>query len=282
MRPSGNTRAALSNVKSALLKRRGQFIPGADKIKKVLDPGWASFLHKGITGRDVDPADSAARTRVKSFMRSHFFTQAPIPVALRLDEPDNAEVQAFLDREMDMYLNSGASIEICGPDGALAGVGMAALWPRNDDYEAIDAPALHWHNAAAEIAAEAAGKEDPRLVWRDYQFQHLYDLSQRLMRLHDRRVTLWAGCLSYDRSIRDVGVSVPMLSTINGAMAAERGIIGTQSNFRGFDKTVTATFPNALLAEEVKYADEDLTVDGVKVFDRILHCDGSRFYIGLP
>merc|ERR1712039_62701 len=51
---------------------------------------------------------------------------------------------------------------------------------------------LEWHNAAAEIAMELS-PERPQVIWRDYQYQHLYNATQALLRKRDANCAFYYG-----------------------------------------------------------------------------------------
>ena len=108
---------------------------------------------------------------------------------------------AYLDREMEHYLRSGASVEMRDASGNLAGVGFVFFWTRDEGYQIIEANVRDWHNTAAEIAHEQSAKATeevrvyPQLVWRDYQFLHLYNLGQQQLRLSGKEFMIWFGCL---------------------------------------------------------------------------------------
>lgn len=262
-------------LKKTLSARMGRYVK-CQRSDNLIEN--SRLPNANLSARRVDPDDEKARGRVKAFMRASFYREAPVPVALKFSDP-SAEVAKFIEAEMDMYLNSGACIVLVKEDtNDVVGAGMSAVWKRDPDYEIVGADALSWHNVAAELAAEQNDK-DPRLVWRDLQFQHLYDLSQREMKSSGRDRTLWASCLSYHSSIRDAGVSDFMLKNFWHKCLQQGMVIGTQSNFRGFDKFVEKHLKNARIADEVKYADEKLHFEGKQVFKALEHIDGIRFYV---
>lgn len=116
-------------------------------------------------------------------------------------------------------------------------------------------------------------------VWRDLQFQHLHNLSQRLMRASGRGRTLYAGALYFDPSVRDIGLSDLLLGTVSNICSASNSILMTQSNFRGFDRFVENNFKNPQIVEFMKYDDEELVLPEVgKCFKLLSKLDGIRFY----
>ena len=51
---------------------------------------------------------------------------------------------------------------------------------QNPKYEIIGAPAKNWHNTAADIA-KTVDEQYRHIIWRDLQFQHIYDLGQKFL-----------------------------------------------------------------------------------------------------
>jgi hypothetical protein len=89
------------------------------------------------------------------------------------------DVRAIVSAEMDLYLNSGLSACIrFEKSNELAGCFFSTSWKRDPNYNVIENVSMkEWHNTAAEIAMEVA-PERPQAVWRDYQYQHLYNVCQ--------------------------------------------------------------------------------------------------------
>ncbi len=99
------------------------------------------------------------------------------------------------------------------------------------------------------------------------------------MRTSGRGRTLYAGALYFDPSVRDIGLSDLLLSTVSNICSASNSILMTQSNFRGFDRFVENNFKNPQIVEFMKYDDEKLLLPEVgKCFKLLSKLDGIRFY----
>ncbi len=107
----------------------------------------------------------------------------------------------MVDKELDLYVNSGVSTVFRNAEtGAIVGGQLFCSWSKNDDYEVIeDASMASWHNLAAEVAMEISperpqvrnlpgfltsvcSQETLQAIWRDFQYQHLYNLAQKRIR----------------------------------------------------------------------------------------------------
>lgn len=185
---------------------------------------------------------------------------------------------------MNMYINSGISLKFKRQDQWL-GVAFIVDWHRDDNYEIIDVSAKDWHNVSAQIAQEIQ-PDSPQVIWRDYQFQHLYNLSQIYMNKWNRQNMIWFGCWSLAESIRGIGTSDAVIRDFMPRFRSlefrDKYLWGAQSNFRPFDKFLEAHFGDELqLIDRVGYDEEELSVkNGEKLFDKIKHIDGIHFYLG--
>lgn len=267
----------LASLTSRLRARVGLFVP-RERHADWLADGWA-FTHGdvdvSVIVKDEDVADA------KAFMTRHFYRDAPIPRALGLSD-GSAQVKRFLEQEMSLYLDSGGSLQF-RKKGELVGVGFMALWAKDESYEVVEADALSWHNAAAAVAAELAPAVDPRVTWRDLQFQHIYNLSQAAMKRYRRtRGLVWAGALIYSEKLRSSGLTDALLVNSAGRAADSSLMLGCQSNFPGFDKYLLKYYRNPHLEDELRYKDEHLVVDGRQVFKSLAHCQMIRFFLDLP
>lgn len=116
-------------------------------------------------------------------------------------------------------------------------------------------------------------------VWRDFQFQHLYNLAQRLMLETGCRQTVYLGALYFDPSLRNFGLSDRLIEAVIQVCLNSNTLAMTQSNFRGFDQFVENSFRKAKFVEALKYGDENLVLDGEKCFGLLSKLDGIRFYV---
>ncbi len=272
---------SLTKLANVLRPRLGRFVP-REPHPEWVSPEW-TFAHNGVEARVIASDDGAARREAKDYMRRVFYREAPIPMALGLaDGPP--QVQEFLEGEMDTHLDSGGCMNFREEaNGGLVGVGFFCLWARDEHYEVVDADATAWHNAAAALARERAPEVDSRVTWRDLQYQHLYNLSQKVLRRHpDKDGVVWAAMLSFVREARERGLSEFLITNFIRRSADSAVLLGAQSNFPGFDKFVLKNFSNPSLEDQAKYADEQLEVDGKKVLQTLSQLGGMKFFVNVP
>lgn len=115
-------------------------------------------------------------------------------------------------------------------------------------------------------------------VWRDLQFQHIYNLAQRLMLTTGCQQTVYLGALYFDPSLRNFGLSDQLINAVVQVCLNSNTLAMTQSNFRSFDQFVEKSFRKACFVESLKYEDENLVLDGEKCFKLLTKLDGIRFY----
>ncbi len=147
--------ASKSILKETLRSRLGNFVPCDTRF--LLGENFSKTA-KEIHFAVIKPPrlqPTAVAGEVNDFVKRCFYTQALVPRALNLTTacPD------FLDREVDLLLNSGSSLAFRKADGegagTLFGCQLMVSWDRDDDYEIVeDCSLASWHTAAAEIAME--------------------------------------------------------------------------------------------------------------------------------
>ena len=142
-------------------------------------------------------------------------------------------------------------------------------------------PQLIWHTLAAEIAEEEC-PEEPQVIWRELQFQHFYNVSQKTMRRHGKALTFYMACFMVDEDVRGTGFTEALVPELvrHLDLKARDGMLVTQSNFPGFDQFVYKYVPNPELLDEMKYADETLRIGGRNVFEPIASLGYMRFFGG--
>ena len=274
---------SVSRLVSELRPRIGRFVPRETHPEWMGRQGYA-FNHRGVRAEVIDKEDSRGRREAKEYMRRVFYKEAPIPMALGLAEGPK-QVQDFLEEEMDTHLDSGGCLQFREEEGGkrLLGVGFFCLWAKREEYVVLEGDATSWHNAAAVLAKEREAQIDPRVTWRDLQYQHIYNLSQRVLRRYPKKKGMvWAAMLSFVKEARERGLSEHLMSSSIHMSDESEVILGAQSNFPGFDKFVFKQFRNPLLVDQAKYAHEELEVDGVKVLQSLAHLDGMKFFINAP
>lgn len=275
----------MQSIKQLLLPRARLFVPtefNEAAMGRMREPQIYSKF--GLRVDLVHPDDTKTQKAAKDLLWHNFYTAAPVTKCLRMyDKPTDAILE-MVEKETDMYLKSGVSNVIRSIDGSseVLGVGLSAFWKRNDDYDIIDCDAKTWHNTAAEIATELE-PEDPRIVWRHYQFQHIYNLCQRYMKMYDLDHALWCGNFYNSKAIRASGINMSYFNAIHQEVMNLPAVMGTQINFKAYEKAVHGTFKNMLVGDSLYYSEEDLILDGQKAFDEYAKLgDKISFFIEIP
>ncbi len=238
--------------------------------------------HKEVHSELV-PDDEVVRSELRQYMLNHFFRDAPIPKVQALaDGP--TQVQDFLRMELEAYFNSGLSMTFRHKESReLVGAMLFLLWGRDDNYEVLEGDAIEWHNAAASLAEEFSREADPRITWRDFQYQHIYNLAQRLLLEHpSKKGFVWAGPLSFMPEVRDLGLSEAIISNSVKVTDEQGLLLGTQTTFRGFEKFLQNQFNNYVVVNEARYEEEDLVVGGEAVLHKLAKLGDMKFIVNLP
>ena len=276
---------SVSSLVSRLRPRLGRFVPREFHPEWIERDQW-SFAHRGMRAKVVDRDDPRARSQVKDYMRSVFYREAPIPRVFGLAaEGASREVLDFVEEEMDVHLDYGITLMFtrCQDDDHFAGMSTFATWGRNDNYEVIGGDCTAWLNAAAVLAEERASEVDPRITWRDLQFQHIYDLCQKTLEGHpDKKGMIWATHLSFTEESRDLGLSEATISNCVRVTSNSGLLLGTQISFPGFAPFLLRNFDGPRLLAESRYADQLLEVNGKKVLQSLSKLGAMQYYVNEP
>ena len=257
-------------LRKLLSQRIGAFVP-AENHRHLL-PADIKFTHDPY---EVSVIDQVSTSDIKAYMARTFYREAPIPVALKLAR-DCEKTRQFLDKELNLLLNSGVSFQFVDKRSqSVVGIGLSCAWNRCQKYDVVGASLKEWHNTAARIAREEFKEDERHLVWRDLQWQHIYDLGQRLLSHSKRPHVFYFAMLYLDSPLRATKIA-------DNSLTVEKPdcTLLCQSNFRGFDKTVSRVFKKPFVCDEVKYSDEELVLyekEG-RAFRCIDHLDGIRFF----
>ena len=222
------------------------------------------------------------RHKARLSMLKHFYQEAPIPLALRLNDRINQgceQTLKYLDNEMDIYLDSGVSIITCDKSNEVVGCGMNRIWERNPNYD-IDflTDVKSWHNLAANNVANK-DRISAVLDWRNQQLLHIYNLGQKLLHSSSKRYAFYLGMAYITQSARNDGItSVIMIRNLIKNLDLNDCLLFFQSNFLSWDKSVYQIFPNAQIVDQVLYEDEELIVNGERYFEKIKHLHGLKFF----
>ena len=94
----------------------------------------------------------------------------------------------------------------------IKGIAFSVPWKKEDDYDIVNAKAKEWHDCAADIANEFS--EDKRhLIWRDLQFQHIYDLGQQVLSNSKKPFVVYLAMLYFDKEVRSSQISYKVMSS---------------------------------------------------------------------
>lgn len=178
-----------------------------------------------------------------------------------------------------MYLNSDLSFTARDSSNRIVGAGLIGVWERREDYEIIDTDVKTWHNTAAELAQEV-NPSNPAIVWRDFQFQHVYNLCQLNMHQWKKQYHVWLGMLSLSASLRGTNFSAVTVGRVVSLLKSDKVLVGIQSNFKSFHDQVENQYIGAVPCGEVDYKDEQLLLpNGKRAFERVEDCQSIKFYL---
>ena len=259
-------------LKQILKNSLGSYVPFETHIHIVPKNYQVFNRDKTIVAEVIDPHENIVP--FKDYMLKTFYREAPIPSALNLSRNCD-KTKAFLEKEIKLFINSGVSLKILDCHSReIVGIGFSVVWKRNTNYEVIGLSAKDWHNMAAVISKDYC-ENQRHLIWRELQYQHIYDLGQIVLRNSGQSHVFYLAMLYLNKEVRSSQLSDIVISIPKPGCS-----LLCQSNFRGFDKTVYKTFKNPIILDEVKYSEEKLVLNerGDRAFQPIDHLDGLRFF----
>ena len=228
------------------------------------------------------------RQKAKEYMLTSFYQEAPIPIALGLNERLSKgckETSKYIDEEMDAHLDSGVSIVVVHDDGPrkIVACGFSKIWGRNEKYVIDQATDVEtWHNQAALKANQNKDIAAGILEWRSLQTLHIYNLGQKLLSFSTKRCALYFAMLHIHPSARTCGISSQsILNTMLKEFDIDECLVYAQSNFPGFDKIIYNIFPSPIIVDKVLYKDEQLMFDDKRCFEKIDNLNGLTFFAEL-
>ena len=165
----------MGRLELLLRARLGNFVPTGRRY--LLDKKWKRTMGN-LTVEMIQCDNPEVRAEVSQFARGTFYKEAVVPLSLGLWRGDKG-ADAIFEKEMDIYLNSGMScIFRSNETGQLMGCFLGCYWPRDNNYDAIHGFTMgDWHKVAAEIAMDVC-PERPEPIWRELQYQHIYNECQ--------------------------------------------------------------------------------------------------------
>lgn len=199
-------------------------------------------------------------------------TEAVIPLALRLTAQDEA-TKNIVSREMELYLNSGVSgILRNNQTQEVVGCFFNACWSRNPDYEPVDGVTMaEWYKTAAVVAVEMdAGHPEP--IWRDLQYQHIYNIAQAKMTETDTDFAFYYGMGHVMPELRGSGI-FNACSNLFFSAIVEKGLsIGMFTVNSMLERAKKGKFH--VIWDHVDYTDVEFSVGGRPVFRRSFDLGG--------
>ena len=197
-------RGNMGRLELLLRARLGNFVPAGSRY--LLNKGWsrkvANFVITPLT-RD----DNTSREEISEYMRRTFFKQAVVPSSLGLWKRDEG-ADAMFEKEMDLYLDSGLSFVVRSDEtGELKGCFLNSYWPRDQNYDAIHGFDMNeWHKVSAKIAMDVC-PERPEPLWRELQYQHMYNECQITLAKHGHHFCAYLGLGYVEPEVR--GLKLP-------------------------------------------------------------------------
>ena len=222
---------------------------------------------------------------IKDTMISTFYREAPVPTALNLGTKCCRKTYEFVQNEIGSALKSGSSIVYTKPkDNKIIGIFLNLIWQRNDEYEVIGASAKSWHNAAAEVIARDPKNNDNHLIWRNYQFQHIYDMGQNLLRqVPEKKYALYLSTGYINPEFRRSGSSsvfeITRLKDYHLHWNLTDCVIYFMTTFSKMDERIKKHYSNYKQFDYVGYDEQELILDGHRCFEKFRNLGGITYYV---
>ena len=262
----------MGRLELLLRARLGNFVPSGRRF--FLDEKWKRTFGD-MTVEMIQCDNLKVSAEVSQFARHTFYKEAVVPLSLGLWKDDKG-ADAIFEKEMDIYLNSGNSCVIRSNEtGQLMGCFLSCYWPRDYNYDAIHGFTMgDWHKVAAKIAMDVC-PERPEPIWRELQYQHIYNECQITLAKTEQDFCVYFGpgyIAPEARGLRipektfgqELGKEIILHSGIWMAMPTLNALRMRKSE-RKFTKEL----------DHVDYEDQTLaTSDGKMVFGDITHQGG--------
>ena len=227
--------------------------------------------------------------KLKETLISTFYCEAPVPCALNLTKTNCQKTRDYVSIEIDAALKSGCSAIYTNTYGndAIMRVALNLTWQRNDKYEVIGADAKSWHNAAAEIVHNDINISERHLQWRNYQFQHIYDMGQKLLQqVPEKKYAFYYSIGCVYPGFRERGISSTSLtsdiSRLDGYHVnwdLSECIIYFMTSFPKMNTYMQTQPGKYKLIDYVSYAEENLILEGKKCFEPFEKLGGLTYYV---
>ena len=224
--------------------------------------------------------------RITQIMSSTFYREAPVPLALNLADVNCTRTRNFLNNEISAALNSGASLFYTKPNGTdFISIALNLIWERNKEYEVVGANIKEWHNAAAKVIATSPELRDKHLLWRNYQFQHIYDVGQKLLeKAPEKKYALYLSTGYIHPDFRSSGTSTTSdISKLddyhNHWKNISDCIIYYTTTFSAMNKRIEKFYPHYKPFDYISYTDQELVLDGRRCFQEYEHLGGITYHV---
>ena len=256
------------SLTSILLKRQNWKIP--HETHTLHPQNWMVqtedyMLHGAKDHQNIFP-------ELKQFYKSTFYHEAPVPHALNLTKMNCQATTSYVDAEIESGLKSGCSLLYTNPTSVeknkleIRAIMSNLIWQRNDKYEVVGANAKSWHNAAAEIVHKSPHRNYNHLVWRQYQFQHIYDMGQHLLQKEpDKRYAFYCSTGSIAPEYRGglgIAIGLGLLRPEDWHWSLNDCIVYTATTFSKLENIVKEHFKDFQQIDYVSYSEEQLVLDG--------------------
>ena len=262
----------------------GNFVPSGRRC--LVDRTWSRKFGPFIM-KPLLCDNEAVRSKIREYARHTFYKDAVVPSSLGLWKSDK-EADSIFEKEMDLYLDSGASFVLCcDQTGEWKGFFLNCIWPRDPSYDAIRGFDMsEWHRVSAKIAMDVNPKR-PEATWRELQYLHIYNECQITLAKNQRDFCIYLGPGYMEPEARRLGISkiffheLGKLAIVNGGIVMSVATVEALRN-RGESKQFSTELGH------IRYSDQVLqTTDGKMVFGDIaekgglslLMSDGSNFPI---
>ena len=165
----------MEGLESLLRAKLGNFVPHGRRY--LIDRAWNRKFGPFVM-RPLLCDNEEVKSKVKEYARQTFYKDGVVPSLLGLWKSDE-EARSMFEKEMDLYLDSGASCVLCCVEtGELKGFFLNCIWPRDPSYDTIQGFTMReWHIVSAKIAMDV-NPARPEPTWRELQYLHLYNECQ--------------------------------------------------------------------------------------------------------
>ena len=279
---NNNFEEDMERLEFMLRANLGNFVPSGRRY--LVDRTWSRKFGPFVM-KPLFCDNEAVRSEVREYARDTFYKDAVVPSSLGLWKSDK-EADSIFEKEMDLYVDSGASFVLCcDQTGELKGFFLNCIWPRDPSYEAIRGFNMsEWHRVSAKIAMHVC-PERPEPLWRDLQYQHLYNECQITMAKNEQDFCIYFGPGYMVPEARGLGISKAFFHELGKLTLVNCGICMSVPTVEALrNREENKTFSTEL--GHISYTDQVLqTSDGKMVFGdhaekggmSLMMSDGSKF-----